>query len=143
MTQLIAILEDDDRRTQAMRQILKQKLPKRLSHFFDNAPDMIAWLKEGLWAVSLISLDHDLGPNREKNGETFDPGIGRDVVDFLATQRPTCPVIIHTTNAMGGEGMKYVLEQAGWHYERVVPFGDIEWIEELWIRKVLEQIHGD
>jgi hypothetical protein len=142
MTQLIAILEDDERRIQAMRQILRQKLPKWSSHFFDNAPDMIVWLKEALLKVSLISLDHDLGQNRERNGEIFDPGIGRNVVDFLVTQKPICPVIIHTTNMIGGEGMKYVLSQAGWYYERVVPFGDIEWIEDLWIKKLLATIKG-
>lgn len=62
---------------------------------------MIAWLTNNLSSVTLISLDHDLGPNRERKGEVFDPGIGREVVDFLVSQKPTCPVIIHTTNPRG------------------------------------------
>ncbi|HID98692.1 MAG TPA: hypothetical protein EYP59_00155 [Thiotrichaceae bacterium] len=143
MTQLIAILEDDERRTLAMRLILKQKQPECLQAFFDNAPEMIAWLKNNLSSVTLISLDHDLGPNRDKKGEVFDPGIGREVVDFLVSQRPICPVIIHTTNPQGGEGMKWALEEGGWQHETVIPFQDIEWIEGLWIRKVLELGKGE
>jgi hypothetical protein len=138
MTQLIAILEDDERRSQAMLMMLKKILPEYSEQFFDNAPDMIVWLKKNLSSLALISLDHDLGANHHKKGEIFDPGTGRDVVDFLVSQKPCCPIIIHTTNPQGGEGMKWALEEAGWQYEVVIPFKDIEWIEELWIRKVVE-----
>jgi hypothetical protein len=66
------------------------------AQFFDNAPDMIAWLEKHLTEVVLISLDHDLGANRQRSGKVFDPGTGRDVVDFLVQHPPGCPVIVHT-----------------------------------------------
>ena len=39
--------------------------------------------------------------------------------------------------------MKWALEEAGWQYETVMPFNDIEWIEGLWIRKILELGKGE
>jgi hypothetical protein len=62
------------------------------------------------------------------------------VADFLATQSPCCPVIIHTSNSIGGAGMKYVLENAGWINDSVLPLNDLEWIESDWCRKIGELI---
>ena len=103
---------------------------------FDNAPDMIDWLTNHLDDASLICLDHDLGPNRSRNGSVFDPGTGRDVADYLASRRPVCPILIHTTNSMAAPGMALVLEDSGWRHSRVVPYNDLEWVSQEWIDEV-------
>lgn len=99
---------------------------------FDNAPDIVVWFKERLGCCALICLDHDLGPNRERDGKTFDPGTGRDVSRHLATCAPICPVIVHTTNTLARPGMLTDLEQSGWDVCYVSPYADTLWIQEVW-----------
>lgn len=137
MNKIIAILDDDDRRGEMMRKEISQGFPGADCIIFNNAPSMIAWLKDSLEKVVLMSLDHDLGPNSERDGKTFDPGTGRDVVNFLITQKVSFPVIIHTTNHLGGDGMRYALEDAGWTVKRVVPLDDLSWIKDEWIDALL------
>jgi hypothetical protein len=132
MRNTIVVLDDDERRQQAMRACLVWDFASYGHRFFDNAPDIIAWLRDHLQEAVLISLDHDLGPNRERDGRVFDPGTGRDVADFLATQPPQCPVILATTNSLARPGMELVLQDAGWTCVNVIPFGDLEWIENVW-----------
>jgi hypothetical protein len=100
---------------------------------FDNAPHMIDWLAEHLKNCSLISLDHDLGPNREANGERQDPGTGRDVADFLVGRVPSCPVIIHTSNSMARVGMELVLREGSWQVLKVFPTPETGWIYSSWL----------
>ena len=71
-----------------------------------------------------------------RNGEVFDPGTGRDVANYLATRSPSCPVIIHTTNGLAAPGMAMVLDDAGWKNDGVVPYNDLQWISEWWLKKV-------
>jgi hypothetical protein len=101
---------------------------------------MISWLTTHLDDVCLLSLDHDLGPNWFRDGAVFDPGIGRDVANFLATRSPQCHVIVHTTNHLAAPGMIGVLEESGWTVSQVVPYGDLEWIGEAWIREARRAI---
>ena len=61
MKRVIAILDDNERRLEAMGLVLTMHYPQYEHKFFDNAPDMIDWCKEHLRAVMMISLDHDLG----------------------------------------------------------------------------------
>jgi hypothetical protein len=69
---LLAILDDDPRRIEAMADALVALGLEAV--YFNNAPRMIEWLGTNLKTVSLISLDHDLGPNwKEAHGE-FNPG---------------------------------------------------------------------
>jgi hypothetical protein len=131
---VIAILEDDERRTAAMRECLASGPYPAV--FFTTAPDMNAWLAEHLREVVLLSLDHDLGPSILRDGERMEPGDGRDVANFLAAHSPVCPVIVHTTNSMGAEGMLFNLGQAGWTTERIVPFDDLRWITTAWLKVV-------
>ena len=138
----IAILDDDLDRIRRMTEILSFRFPKFAIAAFDNAPEMITWLRDNLAATNLICLDHDLGPNRIRDGETFDPGTGRDVADFLAGRAPVCPAIIHTTNNLAAPGMQMVLEDAGWPFSRVVPFNDLQWISTEWIGSVAAAIEG-
>ncbi len=119
-----------------MVQALSRHLPDIAPATFDNAPKMIEWLEEHLDRCRVICLDHDLGPNRTRDGNVFDPGTGRDVVDFLATRVPECPVIIHTTNSLAAPGMETALEESGWRCFRVVPYPDLAWIGEWWIEQI-------
>jgi hypothetical protein len=124
-----------------MKEEIQRLFPSARSVFFDNAPDMLAWLENGLPSVLLVCLDHDLGPNRQRHGETFNPGVGRDVADFLATRKASCPVIIHSSNAEGAYSMQLSLEAAGWSVERVAPFDDLKWIKTQWAECVVALGH--
>jgi hypothetical protein len=135
MPGIIAILEDDPRRTEAMKEVLKEVAAEYEHRFFDNAPEMIAWLDEHLREVTLLSLDHDLGANRLQNGKDFDPGTGRDVADFLAT-RAACPTIIHSNNYPAVLAMCRVLQDGGWRLSCVVPYDDVEWIADAWAKQI-------
>lgn len=137
----IALLDDDPDRIRAMVDCLIGYLPDFENAIFDNAPDMIEWLSEHLKETALICLDHDLGPNRTRNGEVFDPGTGRDVANFLAIQNPVCPVVIHTTNNLAAPGMELVLEDSGWPHLRIVPYNDLEWVAADWIFEVLTALN--
>jgi hypothetical protein len=139
---VIAILEDDERRQQGMTRLLASSFPEYAAVFFDNAPDMLVWLDEYLVKVCLVCLDHDLGPSRIREGERFEPGSGRDVADFLAGHEPCCPVLIHTTNYMAAPGMILALESAGWAVDRVVPFSDLDWLEAAWLPAVTARLRN-
>ena len=134
----IVLLDDDPARIHEMTRCLQQQLPTCQLAFFDNAPDMICWLKDHLEDAALICLDHDLGPNRKRDGDIFDPGTGRNVADYLATRVPICPILIHTSNSMAAPGMEMVLKDAGWVNFRSYPSDDLEWIQAYWINDVID-----
>jgi hypothetical protein len=69
----ILVLEDDEDRVAALKKVLAERFDQFEHVFFDNAPEMIAWSKENLKQVSLICLDHDLGPNRQRGGRNIRP----------------------------------------------------------------------
>jgi len=138
----IAILDDEPERIREMNRWLSESVSGCEIVTFDNAPDMIAWLSDHPDGLSLICLDHDLGPNRTRNGEVFDPGTGRDVADVLATKKPVCPVLIHTTNSLAAPGMAMVLDDSGWTQSRVVPYNDLEWVGADWIVEVRAVLAG-
>jgi hypothetical protein len=136
MVHLIAVLEDADRRIQAMKEALKAQLPEASSVFYDNAPAMIAWLETHLETVSILCLDSDLGPRTVVNRQVFDPGKGGDVVDFLTKRRPSCPVLLHSSDAISASGMDFLLKNAGWTADRVAPFGGVKWVHSHWIPSI-------
>lgn len=143
ITGVVAILEDDPRRVDAMRPVLEELLPACDHVFIANAPDMIRWLGENLWSCVLISLDHDLDSVVPRERQAFDPGCGRDVADFLAKSPPVCPVIVHTTNYDASLGMMRVLGETGWPLRRVYPCDDLAWIARDWAADVRQLIeHG-
>ncbi len=140
---IVAILEDDAGRVNAMGDRLKESFNDLAYIFFNNAPDMIEWLENHLHECIAISLDHDLGPSWQRNDKLFDPGTGRDVVDYLATKYPQCPVIIHSSNHRAVIGMEMALCEANWNVERVIPFvslgsliGSAEWIDTDWTETI-------
>lgn len=129
----IAILEDNvDRRT-AMELCLEQHAPNVRRQFFIASMPMVEWLNINLQNVVLISLDHDLDLIPDEVGRLVDSGTGREVADFLARQRPWCPVIIHSTNYPAAIAMEALLTENGWGVERITPYGDLEWIGEAWL----------
>ncbi|MFY9223893.1 MAG: cyclic-phosphate processing receiver domain-containing protein [Blastocatellia bacterium] len=137
---MIAILEDEESRQIAMKKVLIE-IGKEYC-FFDNAPEMINWLEKNLEIVNLICLDHDLGPNRQKDGEIFDPGDGRDVVNFLISKFPKCPVIVHTSNYLAAPSMISALETSSWVVYRIFPFDNTSWIDISWF-PLVQQLFAD
>ena len=133
MKKYIAILEDDSERIEHMQRLLESAFSDSSVCFFSNAPSMIDWVEQHFDDVVLFSLDNDL---ITKDVNAPDPGDGRDVADYLAMQDARCPVIIHSTNYYGREGMKYALLDAGWTVEIVSPEPDIAWIENKWVKTV-------
>ncbi|MEM7247845.1 MAG: cyclic-phosphate processing receiver domain-containing protein [Acidobacteriota bacterium] len=131
------LLEDDERRLVTMRALLTEHWPELELIHFDNAPQFIDWLPGGVASARVILLDHDLGPSRPlPSGERFEPGDGRDVTRVLAQLQPGCPVMIHSTNGLAVPTMIEHLEGAGWITRRVVPYDDLEWIEETWLPRL-------
>lgn len=139
----ILILEDNQERQQHMRECLQDRLPQYPVCFFESARAMISHLSaNGLDDTLLIALDHDL-ELLPLAGRLVDPGTGRHVADYLATQQPSCPVVIHTTNSPAAIGMQTVLEDAGWTVGRVVPFDGHAWIATAWFRAMRDAVVCD
>lgn len=135
----IIVLEDNEDRKIAMRAVL-QKWPNYPVAMFETAPGVIEFLKDALNDAIVISLDHDLELRPDGSGRFMDCGTGREVADFLAREKPVCPVVIHTTNSAAAVGMEMVLEEAGWKTFRVVPFDDLEWIPTDWQKTIRRAI---
>jgi CheY-like chemotaxis protein len=142
MAMKIVILEDNSDRQTVMRACLADRFYQYDAHFFDNSAEMISFLDKHLSETLVISLDHDLELKAGPDGRCLDPGTGREVADFLAQREPTCPVILHTTNALAAVGMKTVLRDAHWKTRRVVPFDDMRWIETAWFAAIRRAIVG-
>jgi hypothetical protein len=128
----VAILEDNAERIAEMRACLSEALPACQSVFFDRSKDMIAWLAEHQDEVALISLDHDLPFVRDDEAQLDDFGNGREVADFLASRLPTCPVIVHSSNAPCASGMHFALNDAAWPCRRVYPGANVTWVRDAW-----------
>jgi hypothetical protein len=73
MKRVILLMDDNEDRLQAMRSVVADSYPDYEIVLIDNAPDTIEWLKGNITSVALMSLDHGLGPNRERDGHVFDP----------------------------------------------------------------------
>ena len=134
--QLIGILDDsvEVRQSEMTRAIDSLRIAAITVHH-DNARDFIDWLADAWTGIRLVSLDHDLGPTREREGQRFDPGTGMDVADFLVSKPPAFPVIVNSSNPMDSPIMVQRLESAGWKVRRVIPFMD-EWIPTIWLQAV-------
>jgi len=137
---LIGILDDDVefRQNQMVKAVASLRTDaKPICH--DNAKDFLEWLPGALSSICLLSLDHDLGPSRERDGERFEPGTGMEIVDFLVLKHPMFPIIVHSSNPIDGPAMVRRLEEAGWRVQRVIPFLD-DWIPAVWLKRVQEAL---
>jgi len=139
MREIAAILEDNADRLNAMRACLRYALPAVEAAFFENAAEMITWFRTHFEDVALISLDHDL-PLKVETGRTIDCGTGRQVADYLASELPTCPVIVHSSNDPCARGMFQVLSDAGWPCRRVYPCDDTKWIADAWLPEIQSMV---
>ena len=129
----IVILEDNADRQHAMKAVLKKDFPDCVPEFFEAVTPMINRLiATGFDNVSLISLDHDLEMIPGEDHQLHDPGTGVDAAKWLASQPPIAPLIIHTTNRIGGDQMEQLLRPQGWTGDRIVPYGGEDWINEIW-----------
>jgi CheY-like chemotaxis protein len=142
MAMKIVILEDNAERQAMMRACLADRFYTFEPKFFDTAAETIDFLRENLRETVAIALDHDLEMKVGSHGRLLDPGTGREVASFLATQEPACPVILHSTNTDAVVGMHEELEEAGWKTKRVVPFEDMTWIERDWFFAMRRAIVG-
>ncbi len=129
----IVILEDDADRRRVMRDLLEAEFSHYKVRFFQTAGEVILHLRDHMDQLLAVALDHDLELIPVDGHRLLDAGTGRDVADFLASESPVCPIVIHSTNGIAVEGMLYVLHEAGWSTARVIPYGDLDWIPELWI----------
>lgn len=136
----VAILEDDVERREAMADCFHDRFPQYPIRFFATAAEMIWYLRRFQSELIAIALDHDLELVPVTEQENLDSGTGRNVADFLATVAPACPVVIHTTNDHAGFAMEETLREAGWPTSRVIPYGDLEWISEVWFRAMRDAI---
>src|SRR5260221_120612 len=125
MGPVVVILEDDPSRVRAMRGVLAELLPGVEVLAFDNAPDAIDFLRVYCDRTILISLDHDLGPSRVRDGAAFEPGDGRDVCAFLGECRPACPVIVHSANYQMVMVMVEMVRECGWATTIVTPYSQL------------------
>ena len=132
----IVVLEDEPRRRRAMRAALADRLPQYPPRFFTTAPEVARYLDDHIGRALVVVLDHDLDPIPVHPRRSLDAGTGRDVADLLAARPPACPVVIHTTNRPAAVGMETELADAGWDVRVVVPYGDLEWIGDEWLRAV-------
>jgi len=129
---LILILEDNEDRIKNFQNAVASLGKDSSVQIWNDAPTMIAELPSVLNRACLISLDHDLNPQRN---EAVDPGTGLEVAEFLAKYPPICPVLIHSTNYEKAWSMHNELRFGGWQVDRVGPIGD-DWIQCLWLPKV-------
>ncbi|RYD67427.1 MAG: hypothetical protein EOP84_30525 [Verrucomicrobiaceae bacterium] len=129
----ILLLEDLEERVRAFEAAVATLEDTRLVLWCD-ARVMIRDLPGLLPTASLISLDHDLLPQR---GIPANPGSGLDVCEFLAKRKPECPVLLHTANYIKVWPMMNELSFAGWDIHRTPPVGMQEsWIETVWLPRV-------
>lgn len=126
---MIGILEDDVDGRRILFESALIGMGDYVIH--DNAPDFLRWMDGAYDSISLLSLDHDLGPARPRGPDLFDPGVGMDVVKVLVKRRPAFPIIVHSSNLIEAPSMVRRLEEAGWTTERIIPFG-VDWVPFVW-----------
>jgi len=124
------ILEDNPKRTAAFQNAAKLGRQTEEIRIWRIASQMIQELPAVLSGTTLLSLDHDLYKQNESDP---DPGCGRDVANYLAKQKPLCPVIVHSTNTNAAWGMHNELTSAGWTVEIIHHLDEADWIETRWL----------
>lgn len=131
---LVIMLEDDRDRIDRFSAILANRATLLYWRTADAFIDAYSHLPQ---IPQLIALDHDLFV--DSVGDP-DPGDGREVAKYLATQTPIVPVLIHSTNWIAAESMLSTLREAAWNVERIAPIGE-DWIEADWYPMVNAKFH--
>jgi hypothetical protein len=135
----ILILEDNNERIRAFESAIASLSSEFVLRTWRDAPTMIAECGDCLEDACLISLDHDLVAIESSRA---DPGSGLEVAEFLSARRPSCPVILHTSNHERRWSMHNAFRLAGWDVEIVAPIGD-DWIRSSWLPRAKTLIHYD
>lgn len=130
MGRLLLVLDDERARLHGFDEIAARLGTDWALKGWRTAPAMLAELDRHLPDARLISLDHDLYKDATADA---DPGSGREVAERLATRKPVCPVIVHSTNTDAAWGMHGTLKGAGWTVELVHHLNQPRWIEERWL----------
>src|SRR5437868_3140484 len=112
MAMKIGVLEDNEDRQAVMRARLTDRFYQYDTCLFASAGEMIHFLDEHLADTLVISLDHDLELRPGRDGRCADPGMGREVADYLAGHDPVCRVILRATYVQGSVGIEGVLRDA-------------------------------
>lgn len=128
----VLILEDNEERIAGFRNAINKLGDDFDLYVWRDAKVMVRECSKYFDEVVLISLDHDLN---EMDKDRTDSGTGMDVVTFLVSCRPVCPVLIHSSNTPCAYSMMNELRFAQWTVERVGPIGS-DWIETTWLNKV-------
>lgn len=126
----ILILEDTPDRISRFKCVLTSELPNIQYEIVNTAAEMFELIRSQLPESFAVSLDHDLyvsGIN--------DPGDGLQVAEHLSSLSPSCPVIIHTSNAEKSRQMQGILEANRWAVRLAGAIGT-DWIEVDWIAEV-------
>lgn len=129
---LLLVLDDDRARLGAFEQIAARLGKDWAVKSWRDAPTMISEIEQHLQGARLISLDNDLYKDLDSDP---DPGSGRLVAEHLSKLKPTCPVIVHSTNTDAAWGMHNALRAGGWTVELVHHLNQPKWIEGLWLPK--------
>lgn len=132
----LVMLEDDLERIERFRAKLESHHPGSQIDVSRTAPGFISNYRRRKGVPDLICLDHDLFTD---SPDDPDPGDGRDVTDFLITQDPIAPVLIHSTNASAADSMLFALLDHGWTADRIAPLGQ-DWIETYWYPTAMRMI---
>lgn len=130
----IAVLEYKENRIRYMEHLLFFFIEDGSLIFFDNADEMVDWLKENISDVVLISLDYDVTDSLGAFGN------GGMVVKHLLDIEPTCPVIIHTSDNNAGILMESWLKAHGWDVTRI-DFSDKNALNQ-WQTKVVRVLRN-
>jgi len=126
------ILEDTQQRIDLMTQVLNTSWNSESWNLVSSVGMALPWLEKHYSGLQVISLDHDLFPDKEEK----DPGVGMDVVLWLEKREPTARIIIHSANGPAGSEMFNRLERQGFTVSRVFPTVDEAWITEDWLKAV-------
>jgi hypothetical protein len=136
---VVLLLEDNDERIARFTTALRGLAPKLQVIGWHSAKTMLEDVDGYLPLARLISLDHDLYPT---SGDIEDPGDGLEVAKYLAEKKPTCPIIIHSSNGDRARMMAGEFELAGCHAKMVAALG-ADWIEAHWAKVVASLLTRD
>jgi hypothetical protein len=124
----VLLLEDDPARVGRFVAAVRALSSNLSLRVWRDAHAMMREAGPLLEAAVLVSLDHDLVPERPGH----DPGDGYLAAQWLAARPVVPPVIIHTSNATRADWMAGAFELTGRAFRTVAPIGD-DWIERDWV----------
>jgi hypothetical protein len=127
----VLIFEDNAKRIADF----ERTVPALGEHFalkvWRDAPSMISECEQFFSSASLISLTYGSEP------KPWDTGL--EVAKFLATCRPACPIIIHTSNSDRAHSMQNELRFADWNTELVSPLAE-NWVQTHWFETARKMV---